>query len=73
MMWLNIEIDHVKPVCLFDVPKDEDSKDVFNYKNTKPLLKRDHQPKGIKWNFFDYQLQSNKAYQFLKLNEERLN
>ena len=26
MNWTNIEIDHVKPICLFDVPKAEEKK-----------------------------------------------
>ena len=68
MNWENIEIDHVKAICLFDVTKDEESKEAFSWKNTQPLLKQDHRQKGIKFNFLDYQLQFIKAYQFLKLN-----
>ena len=73
MNWSNIEIDHVKPICLFDISKDEELKEAFNWKNTQPLLKEVHQRKGIKFNFLDYQLQFIKAYQFIKLNEERFN
>ena len=73
MNWGNIEIDHVKPICMFDVSKAEELKEAFNWKNTQPLLKHDHQQKGIKFNFLDYQLQFIKAYQFIKLNEERFN
>ena len=73
MNWSNIEIDHVKPICMFDVTKDEELKEAFNWKNTQPLLKQDHQQKGVKFNFLDYQLQFIKAYQFIKLNEERFN
>ena len=73
MNWSNIEIDHVKPICLFDVTKDEELREAFNWKNTQPLLKQDHLQKGIKFNFLDYQLQFIKAYQFIKLNEERFN
>ena len=73
MNWSNIEIDHVKAICLFDLSKDEDLKEAFNWKNTQPLLKKDHQLKGIKFNFLDYQLKFIKAYQFIKLNEERFN
>ena len=54
MNWSNIEIDHVKPICLFDVSKDEELREAFNWKNTQPLLKQDHQQKGIKFNFQDY-------------------
>ena len=72
--WLNIEIDHVKAICLFDVSKDEEIREAFNWKNTQPLLKEARQRKGIKFNFLDYQLQFIKAGRFLKLNgQEELN
>ena len=71
--WNNIEIDHVKPICLFDVSKDEELGEAFNWKNTQPILKHDHQQKGIKFSFLDYQLQIIKAYQFIRLNEEGFN
>ena len=70
MNWQNIEIDHIKPICMFDVSKDDELKEAFSWKNTQRLLKQDHQQKGIKFNFLDYQLQFIKAYQFLKINEE---
>ena len=73
MNWSNIEIDHVKPICMFDVTKDKELKEAFSWKNTQPLVKEDHRPTGIKLNFLDYQLQFIKAYQFIKLNEERHN
>ena len=73
MNWSNIEIDHTKAICLFDVSKDEELKEAFSWKNTQPLLKHDHQLKGTKINFLDYQLQFIKAYQFLKLIEEGYN
>ena len=71
MTWDNIEIDHMKAICLCDVSKDEDLKEAFSWKNTQPLLKQDHRQKGTKFNFLDYQLQFIKAYQFSKLNDER--
>ena len=73
MNWSNIEIDHVKPICLFDVSNDEQLKEAFSWKNTQPLLKHDHHQKGTKFNFLDYQPQFIKANQFNKLNEERFN
>ena len=73
MNWSNIEIDHVNAICLFDLSKDEELKKAFNWKNTQPLLKKDHQLKGTKFIFLDYQLQFIKAYQFIMLNEERFN
>ena len=72
MKWSNIEIGHVKPICLFDVSKDEEVKLAYSWKNTQPLLKNDHRQKVIKFNFLDYQLQFIKAYQFIKLNEEEV-
>ena len=57
MNWSNIEIDHVKAICMFDVTKDEELRKAFNWKNTQTLLKQDHLQKGIKFNFLDYQLQ----------------
>ena len=69
MTWSNIEIDHAKPSCKFDVSKDEELKEAFIWKNTQPLLKQDRQQKGIKFIFLEYQLQFFKAYQFIKLND----
>ena len=73
MNWSNIEFDHVKPICLFDVSKDEELKEAFSWKNTQPLLKHYHKLKGTKFNFLVYQLQFIEACQFLKLNEEGYN
>ena len=68
--WSNIEIDHVKPICMFDVTKDNELREAFNWKNTQPLLKHDHQKKSIKFNFLDYQLQFIQSYQFIKLSDQ---
>ena len=73
MNWSNTEVDHIKPIRMFDVSKDDELKEAFNWKNTQPLLKPDHQQKSTKFNLLDYQLQFVKAYQFLKLNEQGLN
>ena len=73
MNWSNTEVDNVKPICMFDVSKDEEIGEAFNWKNTQPLLKQDHLQKGTKFNFLEYQLQFIKAYQFLKLNGEGIN
>ena len=35
MNWENIEIDHVKPICMFDVTKDEELKKAFNWRNSQ--------------------------------------
>ena len=71
--WTNIELDQIKPICMFDVSKDEELREALNWKNTQLLLKEVHQQKWIKFNFLDYQLQFIKAYQFIKLNEEGFN
>ena len=71
MNWSNTEVDHVKPICMFDVSKDGELGEAFSWKNTQPLLKHDHQEKGTKFIFLDYQLQLFEAYQFIKLNEEK--
>ena len=68
-----IEIDHVKPIFMFDVSKDEELRECFNWKNTQPLLKQEQQNKGSKFIFLDCQLQFVKAYQFIKSNEEGYN
>ena len=73
MNWNIIKIDHVKPICMINISHDEELREAFSWKNTQTLLKYDHQKKGIKFNFLDYQLQFIKAYQFIKLNERRPN
>ena len=72
MDWTNTEIDHVRPICLFDVSKNGELGEfsTYNWKNTQPLLKQDHQHKWTKFTFLDYQLHFIKAYQFIKLNEK---
>ena len=70
MNWTKIEIDHVKTICTFDLSKDKELKEAFSWKNTQPLLKHDHQKKGTKFDFLDYQLHIIKAYQFIKLNDQ---
>ena len=37
MNWNNIEIDHVKPICMFDVSKDGELRKAFCWKSTQPL------------------------------------
>ena len=72
MIWLKIEIDHVKPFCMFDVSKDEELKEAFCWKCTQPFFKEIHQHEGIKFIFLDYRQWFIKVYQFLRLNEGRL-
>ena len=75
MTWDNIEIDHVKAICMFDVSDDEKLKEAFSWKNTQPYSKKIiiKRVQNTKFIFLDYQLQFIKPYQFIKLNEERFN
>ena len=73
MNWSNIEIDHVKPICILNISDVEEIKLAFNWKNTQPLLKEVPSHKGVKFKLLQYQLQFIKAFQFLKLNEEAYN
>ena len=73
MNWQNIETDHVKAICMFDVTKDEEIREAIAWKNTQPLLKQDHRQKVTKFSFLEHQLQFIRAYQFIKLNEEGFN
>ena len=74
MNWSNIETEHVRPICSFDISKDAELNEAFKWEHTQPLLKEIHSQEGVNYNFLDYQLQYINAYQFLKLNgEERLN
>ena len=64
MNWTNFEIDHLRPISSFDISKDEELREAFNWKNTQPFLKHDHHEKGTKYKFSDYQLQFIRSYQF---------
>ena len=46
MNWSKIEIDHGKPIYMFDVSKDEELKEAVCWKNTQLLLENNHQYKG---------------------------
>ena len=73
MNWTNIEINHLKTICVFNVSKDKELEEAIFWKITQPLLKKDHRQKGNEYEFLDYQLQCIKANQFIRLNEERFN
>ena len=38
MSWDNIEIDHVKPICMLDISNNDGLKEAFYWKNTQPVL-----------------------------------
>jgi hypothetical protein len=52
MNWKNYgtywEIDHIKPISLFDLTKKQEIKKCFNYKNTKPLSINENRQKENK-------------------------
>ena len=56
MNWSNIEVNNLKPLCMFDVSKDEELNEAFNWKNTQALLKEVHSQKGVKFKLSVYQL-----------------
>ena len=73
MNWRKIDNDHVRPITSLDISDDEQLKAAFSWRNFQPLLKENHRQNGFKFNLLEYRLQFIEAYQFLKLNEERLN
>ena len=51
MSWSNMgksgwEIDHIKPISLFDLTKKSDQKKAFNFRNTQPLWSYENRSKG---------------------------
>ena len=40
MIWQNIEIDRLKPICMFNVSKKDEIKQVFSWKKNQTLLKK---------------------------------
>jgi len=73
MNWSNIDIDHVKTTCVFDVCNDKEMREAFHWINTERLAKGIHSKVGTKFNLLDYHLQFNKAHEFINRNEERFN
>ena len=70
MNWSYFDKEHVNPISLFHVSKDEELRETFNWKNTQPLLKEVHPYKGTKVGFLENRLQFIKTDQILKLNEK---
>jgi hypothetical protein len=44
------EYDHIKPLAAFDFSNEDEVKEAFNYKNVRPLNKKQNQLKGSTWN-----------------------
>ena len=70
MTWVNMQIDLVKPICMFGVSSDEELREGFSWKNTQAIIEENHYRKGTKFNLLDYQIQFIKACHFLELNKE---
>lgn len=52
MSWDNYgkwHIDHIRPCASFDLTKESEQKECFNYKNLQPLWAKDNLSKGAKW------------------------
>ena len=52
MSWDNYgewELDHIKPVSLFDLTKQEEQENCFKYRNMQPLSAHDNRVKYNKW------------------------
>lgn len=45
-----IEIDHIRPLCSFDLTDYEQQKQAFHYTNCRPLWKHDNRSKGSMYN-----------------------
>ena len=41
MKWSNIEVDHIKPICMFDLSKDEELEEYSTLTQTRSSTKRD--------------------------------
>ena len=57
MSWENYgfrgwHIDHIKPLCAFDLSCDKEIKKAFNYKNLQPLWAKDNLKKGGRYGRF---------------------
>ena len=73
MIWSKVEIDHLRPISSLDVYNTEKLKETFCWKSNHPSVKQDNHQKGKKLIFVNYRLQFFQAYQFIRLNEARLN
>ena len=67
------QIDHCLAVATFNLLDENDMKKCFNWFNLRPMYVRDNIIKGDKIDNRLYLLQEIKAYQFIRLNEERFN
>ena len=62
--WMNIELDHVRPLSSFDLTNPEQLKEASYYTNIQPLLKNDNRSKGSKFHEHDLVFQRDKVYEY---------
>ena len=67
MNWNNIELDHIKPISLFDLNDETDFLNCSNYSNLQPLFKKDNNKKHNKWSmtseiFWNENIKDNENY-----------
>ena len=67
------QIDHCLSIASCDLSDENDKKKCFNWVNLRPIYSTENNLKGSKIDYRLYLLQQIKAYQFIKLNEERFN
>ena len=67
------QIDHCLSIASFNLLDENDMKKCFNWVNLRPMYSSEKNLKGSKNDYRLYLLQQIKAYQFIKLNEERFN
>ena len=64
MDWLNIHLDHVRPLSSFDLKDIEQLKEASHYTNIQPLLAKDNLLKGDRYHEYDIWLQSENVYDY---------
>ena len=67
------QMNHCLAVASFNLLDENDKKKCFNWVNLRPMYVKDNIIKGDKIDIRLYLLQEIKAYQFIKLNEEKFN
>ena len=64
MDWLNIHLDHVRPLSSFNLKDIEQLKEASHYSNIQPLLAKDNLTKGDRYHEHDIWSQSEKLYDY---------
>ena len=64
MDWLNIHLDHVRPLSSFDLKDIEQLKEALHYTNIQPLLAKDNLLKGDRYHEYDLWLHSERLYDY---------